>query len=123
MGITFAGICLVTTDVVRLRTFYEDVLQAKGDGDEVHSVVTLEDPVLAIYNPALHSESTIPAHDSGGGSVVLEFQVDDVDAEHERLVGLGVEIIQPPTTHPWGRRAMQFDDPDGNIVTFYTTIS
>ncbi len=123
MRIKFTGVCLVTTDVVRLRTFYEDVLQAEADGDEVHSVVPREDPVLAIYNPALHSESTIPAHDSGGGSVVLQFRVDDVDAEHERLVGLGVEIIQPPTTHPWGNRAMQFYDPDGNVITFYADVS
>ena len=119
----FTGVCLVTTDVVQLRTFYEDVLQAEADGDEIHSVVPRENPVLAIYNPALHGESTIPVHDSGGGSVVLQFQVDDVDAEYERLVGLGVEMIQPPTTHPWGSRAMQFYDPDRNLVTFYTVVS
>ena len=120
---TFTGVCLVTKDVIRLRRFYQDVLRAEADGDEVHSVVHLDGCSFAVYNPALHSESTIPMHDAGGGSVVLEFQVDDVDAEHERLVGLGVEIIQPPTTHPWGRRAMQFYDPDGNVITFYTDVS
>ena len=119
----FTGVCLVTTDVIQLRRFYCQILQVEAEGDEVHSLLHLDAFSLAIYNPALHSESTIPAHDSGGGSVVLQFQVDDVDAEYERLVGLGVEMIQPPTTHPWGSRAMQFYDPDRNIVTFYTVIS
>jgi uncharacterized glyoxalase superfamily protein PhnB len=54
--------------------------------------------------------------------VIIEFQVDDVDAEHERLQELDVEIVAPPTTHPWGRRAMQFLDPDGNVITFYTAV-
>ena len=120
---TFTGVCLVTTDVIQLRTFYEGVLQAEADGDEVHSLMRLDPFSLAIYNPALHDESTIPAHHAGGGSVVLQFQVDDVDAEHERLVGLGVEMIWPPTTHPWGNRAMQFYDPDGNVITFYSDVS
>lgn len=120
---TFAGVCLITTDVIQLRRFYCQILQAEAEGDEVHSLLHLDTFSFAIYNPALHSERTIPVHDAGGGSVVLEFQVDDVDVEHERLVGLGVEMIQPPTTHPWGNRAMQFYDPDGNIVTFYTIVS
>ena len=115
------GISLVTRDVVRLRAFYQDVLQADAEGNEIHSIVHLDAFSFAIYNPALHEQSTIPASDSDGGSVVIEFQVDDVDAEYRRLQDLDVEIIAPPTTHPWGRRAMQFLDPDGNVITFYMT--
>jgi uncharacterized glyoxalase superfamily protein PhnB len=120
MGKELTGICLVTSDVIKLREFYQDVLQAGVEGDRVHSVVHLDAFLFAIYNPAIHETSTIPMHHSGGGSVVIQFQVDDVDAEYGRLKELDVEIIAPPTTHPWGRRAMQFLDPDGNLITFYT---
>jgi uncharacterized glyoxalase superfamily protein PhnB len=84
--------------------------------------VHLDAVTFAIYNPAKHETSTISPHDSGGGSVVLEFRVDDVDVEHKRLKELAVEIVAPPTTHPWGRRAMQFLDPDGNVITFYAVV-
>jgi hypothetical protein len=37
-----------------------------------------------------------------------------VDEEKRRLQeNLDANIIVPPTTHPWGRRATQFVDPDG----------
>src|SRR5690606_41415415 len=41
--------------------------------------------------------------------------VDDIDAEHERLVGLGVEFTQPPT--PMGPVTLAvFDDTCGNLM-------
>jgi uncharacterized glyoxalase superfamily protein PhnB len=55
-------------------------------------------------------------------SVILEFQVDDVDSEYERLRGVGFEWVKPPTTQPWGNRSIYFRDPDGNLVNFYTRV-
>lgn len=40
---------------------------------------------------------------------------DDVDADHERLAQAGVEIIDPPTTRPYGRD-MAVRDPFGNQI-------
>ena len=116
----FSGFCILTDDVLRLRDFYQRVLEADADGDEVHSFVHLCALSFAIYNPAKHEDSRIAALDFGSGSVILEFEVADVDREHRRLKEeLNAPIIAPPTTHPWERRAMQFVDPDGNMVTFY----
>ncbi len=42
--------------------------------------------------------------------------MDDVDAEYERLAGLGIEVVKPPTTQPWGVRSAWFRDPDGNLL-------
>lgn len=60
--------------------------------------------------------------DAGHGSFTIEFQVEDVDIEYEHLLNMGVPIVNPPTTYPWGRRAVWFRDPDGNIVNFYMVI-
>ena len=52
--------------------------------------------------------------------IILDFQVDDVDAEYPRVAGLGVEWVLPPTTQPWGNRSMIFRDPAGNLVNVFS---
>ena len=49
-------------------------------------------------------------------SVMLQFMVEDVDEEYERLERIGVEWIKHPTTQPWGSRSVWFRDPDGNAI-------
>ena len=56
-------------------------------------------------------------------SAILEFIVEDVDAEHERLGGAVGEIVTEPTTMPWGNRALLFRDPDGNLVNLFTPVT
>ena len=47
-----------------------------------------------------------------GGVQGLMLHVDDIDAEHARLSGLGV-TVSPIDEQPWGRLTM-LHDPDGN---------
>lgn len=47
--------------------------------------------------------------------MMLCTQVDNVDAEYERLTAKGVEFVQPPTDQYWGIRAAYFRDPEGNL--------
>jgi catechol 2,3-dioxygenase-like lactoylglutathione lyase family enzyme len=44
----------------------------------------------------------------------------DLDADVERLTGLGVAIANGVEDAPWGRFA-QFDDPDGNGIVLQAT--
>jgi len=41
--------------------------------------------------------------------------VDDLEAEHARLAGLGVSFEMPPTRQPWGGFMALVEDPDGNV--------
>ena len=50
--------------------------------------------------------------------LLLAFVVDDVDAEHDRLVREGVAITTPLETEPWGERYFQVTDPCGVVVQF-----
>lgn len=52
-------------------------------------------------------------------SVIIEFRVDDVDAEYARLASVVSEWVQEPTTMPWGNRSILFRDPDGNLVNLF----
>ena len=56
-------------------------------------------------------------------SMIIEFRVDDVDAEHARLQNLVETWVQDPTTMPWGNRSILFRDPDGNLVNLFTPAS
>lgn len=52
-------------------------------------------------------------------TVILEFLVEDVDREFARLRPLLAEVVQEPTTMPWGNRSLLFRDPDGNLVNLF----
>ena len=42
--------------------------------------------------------------------------VDDLEAEHARLVELDVSFEMPPTKQPWGGFMALVNDPDGNVL-------
>jgi uncharacterized glyoxalase superfamily protein PhnB len=52
--------------------------------------------------------------------VILDFEAGDVDAECGRITGLGVSVVLPPTTQPWGNRSMIFRDPGGTLVNVFS---
>ena len=44
------------------------------------------------------------------------FRSDDVDATFEKVRASGAEVLQEPTSQPWGVRDCAFRDPSGNLV-------
>lgn len=60
---------------------------------------------------------------AGNSSVIIEFRVTNVDDDFERIKGFISEIVQPPTTMPWGNRSMLLRDPDGNLINFFTPVT
>jgi catechol 2,3-dioxygenase-like lactoylglutathione lyase family enzyme len=63
---------------------------------------------------SLH-EVTTPA----ASEVIVYFECDELDAEYERLISLGVEFDAPPTDQQWLWREAYLRDPDGNVLCFY----
>ncbi len=56
----------------------------------------------------------------GGAGVILNFKVDDVDAEYSRLIEAGLQTAMPFEDHPWGDRGFSVIDPIGNSVYIYS---
>jgi catechol 2,3-dioxygenase-like lactoylglutathione lyase family enzyme len=57
-------------------------------------------------------------------SSIIEFKVDDVEKDYERLADyLQKYIVQKPTTMPWGNKSLLFRDPDGNLVNLFTPVT
>ena len=116
----FNGICIVTDDVPGLCAFYRKILKLEPEEGNVFEIIPTEGAALSIYS-AGGTEKMAPGSLKGAGTgrYTIEFEVEDVDREFERLTAMDVEIVKPPTTQPWGRRSVWFRDPDWNIVNFY----
>jgi catechol 2,3-dioxygenase-like lactoylglutathione lyase family enzyme len=118
----FASVCLITKNVPALVSFYTDVLGVEAQGDDEHAELRTRGAGLTIFSTAgMERMAPSSMQDAGSGSVILMFEVDDVDAEYVRLKDLGVGFVKPPQTHPWGSSSVWFRDPDGNVIDFYST--
>ena len=105
-------VCLNTNDVVKLANFYKQLFRIEnGSNDEVHQTLLSEETQFTIYNDGSKKNND-------NQNICLAFTVDDVDAEYQRLLALGAEIIEKPTKRPWGTTNMSFYDPDGNVIYF-----
>jgi catechol 2,3-dioxygenase-like lactoylglutathione lyase family enzyme len=120
----FNGICIVTRDVRRLRDFYRDVLQVESEGDDVFTAFSTEGADLSLFTEqGMEQMAPGSMKAAGHGGCTLEFEVEDVDREYERLTKMNIPIVKPPTTQPWGLRSVWFLDPDDNIVNFYANVA
>ncbi len=116
-----ASVRIVTDDVKRLVDFYQAVTR-------IAPTVYSEDfaefvaPACRLAIGSARAVARFQAGAARGGanaSVIIEFRADDVDAEYQRLQGVIGEVVQAPTTMPWGNRSLLFRDPDGNLVNVF----
>jgi uncharacterized glyoxalase superfamily protein PhnB len=78
---------------------------------------------LAIGTPetvALFKEGS--AEPAANRTAIIEFQVNDVEAEFARLKD-ELEVVHEPKMMPWGNLAAQFRDPEGTLVGLYTPVT
>ena len=123
----FASIRIITSDIRALSHFYEKITGLP--------IIKYTEDFAELRTPsfvlAIGSTQTLQLF--GGAhlaipqtnrSIILEFRVDDVDAQYDKLKeDLGNDLVQTPTTMPWGNRSMLFRDPDGNLVNFFTPVT
>jgi predicted enzyme related to lactoylglutathione lyase len=69
---------------------------------------------------------TLPQRDEGeffnGKGLILSFEVDDVDAEYQRLQEAGLVTYQKMQDKPWGERSFVINDPNGVHIYLYKSI-
>lgn len=105
-------VCLETNDVIKMADFYRKILNISSNcRDEVHQFIINEGTTLTVYNNGA-------VKNNQNQNISLSFTIDDVDAEYERLLKLGISIIDTPKLQPWGAKNMHFCDPDGNHIYF-----
>ncbi len=107
-----------SNDVEATKTFYVDHFRFKVsfNADWYCHLQSIDDPRINIAILQGDHE-TIP--ESGRGTVsglILNFEVDDVDAEFERLRDLGIPILKPLTDEAFGQRHFITHDPNGVLI-------
>jgi predicted enzyme related to lactoylglutathione lyase len=120
----FTGVCLNTESVPTLVQFYTKIFGCQFAGDDRHAEAEISGLSLTLFTwQGMEEMAPGSMQGAGYGSFTIGFEVEDVDMEYERLKALGVEIVKPPATYPWGARSVWFRDPDRNIVDFFSRVS
>ena len=116
---------MITDDLEGVVQFYEQVTGvAAVRYPPVFAELIMPSCTLAIghtQTTQLFGEDS--ARPADNHTIIIEFRVDDVDSEYERLKPLVSDWVQEPTTMPWGNRSILFRDPDGNLVNFFTPVT
>lgn len=120
-----ASVRLITDQLDQMVDFYELVTGITAErpapvfAEFVSPLATLaigHSQTVALFGDGV-------AESASNRSVILEFRVNDVDAEYDRL-GSHIETwVQTPTTMPWGNRSALLRDPDGNLVNLFAPLS
>ena len=116
---------IITADIKPLVQFFELVtgLTAQWYTEDFAEVITAT-ATLAIGSTRtmqLFGEDLV--RPASNNSVIIEFHVANVDDEFNRIKDFINNIVQVPTTMPWGNRSMLIRDPDGNLINFFTPVT
>jgi len=111
---------LIVSDITAAVSFYELVTDTAADWlAPVFAEIVTPGATLAIgaaETVGLFMAGT--ATPGANRSAILEFLVDDIDAEFSRLKS-NVEVVHEPKLLPWRNRTFQFRDPEGTLVSFF----
>ncbi|MGV9316860.1 VOC family protein [Streptomyces sp. NPDC003691] len=115
-----------TRDIAAARDFYTGLLgfEITFEADWYVSLRRPDAPhyELALLDPA---HPTVPEgrRTPLTGCLLLNFEVEDVDAEHRRLVGgAGLAELLPLRTEDFGQRHFIVEAPDGVMIDVITVI-
>ena len=98
------------TDVMALK------LQRSFEYGQKGCIIEAADGLIEIFGAADDGPS-----DPVSG-VVLAWEVADADAEHERLIAAGAEIVRGPELQPWGHKNFVVQGPDGWKITLFQIV-
>jgi len=123
--VDLVSIRMITDDLERVVQFYEQVTGvAAVRSTPVFAELIMPSATLAIgHTQTTQLFGTDSARPADNRTVIIEFRVEDVDSEYERLKPLVSDWVQEPTTMPWGNRSILFRDPDGNLVNLFTPVT
>lgn len=92
--------CIITNNLKALRAFYEKVLKMKAEkyGDDYVEFPT-DIATLSLFSYEAHEKlAEGSANPSSNRSLELEFLVEDVKQEYERIKTMNIEIVKPLAT-------------------------
>ncbi len=121
----FVSVRVITNDIRRLVGFYAQVtgLAPTWRSEDFAEIATRSCTLAIGSKRTMDMFGAGAARPADNHTAIIEFRVDDVDKEYERLETMIGDLVQRPTTMPWGNRSLLFRDPDGNLINFFTPVS
>jgi predicted enzyme related to lactoylglutathione lyase len=95
-----------------LAAWYRDVLELPPVPEMGEAAFSLGERTAFLIDG--HSETRGKAREPQ--RVLINFMVNDLASERQRLLERGVQFIRPPEREPWGGLITTFLDPDGNYL-------
>ena len=128
MAVTVSAMFIPVHDPEEALTFYRDALglevRLDVSNDEGFRWITVgapgQDLGIVLSQPHAgrsQAEGDAPLSLVTQGSLQAAiFTADDLDTTFEKVRASGAEVLQEPTSQPWGARDCAFRDPSGNLV-------
>ncbi|HDI3308710.1 TPA: VOC family protein [Vibrio cholerae] len=109
--------CIITSKVSESKEFYVSIMHGKVNFDcgWYVNIEFMGGTSLQFMQPQSPDQTICNA-----AGLLYNFNVMDVDSEHERLSSLGMEVIMPLEDHPWGDRGFAIQDPNGVTLYIYS---
>ena len=117
---------IITDDVARLVAFYQRVtgVGASWANDDFAELRTTSGTLavgstrtVGLFGPGVASPAA-------NRSAIVEFLVEDLDGTFAALrADGGLDVVQEPTTMPWGNRSLLLRDPDGTLVNLFEPVT
>jgi predicted enzyme related to lactoylglutathione lyase len=124
--VNLVSVRIITDDVARLVAFYERVtgVAAWWANDDFAELRTTSGTLaigstrtVGLFGPGVASPAA-------NRSAIVEFLVEGLDATFAALRSDGdLEVVQEPTTMPWGNRSALLRDPDGTLVNLFEPVT
>lgn len=118
MKVSVLSAAFTTDKVEQSRDFYVKYFDAKVTFDcgwYVNLEFGNESSTLQFMSPKQ------PEHQlSSSAGLMYNLMVSDVDAEHNKLTEMGIDVVVPLEDHPWGDRGFVVQDPNGISLYIYS---
>jgi catechol 2,3-dioxygenase-like lactoylglutathione lyase family enzyme len=119
--VRFSQVRMLVDDFAGCFRFYGDVLGLEvsmGEESDDYASFAAGDGTVALFRRS--GQGDVVGLRLPGDSALLVLEVDDVDAEANRL---GEFLVAGPVSQPeWGGRVAYLRDPDGNLVELFQQI-
>ena len=127
MTITVSTMFIPVHDPDEALTFYRDALGLEVSNDVARGGfrwVTVgapeQDVSIVLFQPhgglsEAEGDALLSLVTKGSLQAAI-FRTDDLDTTFEKVRASGAEVLQEPTSQPWGARDCAFRDPSGNLV-------
>lgn len=118
---SFASVRIITDDLEGMVAFYERITGQPAERPApVFAQFTGPGGTLAIASTATVAMLGGALTPATNRSVLIEFEVADVDGDFAGLQLGSDDVVLEPTTMPWGNRSALVRDPDGNVVNLFS---